>query len=220
MSDNDSGALVRTLAGETLWLLPERALWWPATRTLFVADVHLGKAASFRMLGQPVPAGTTLDNLQRLTQLIEQHAAARLVVLGDLLHARAAQGGQLMDAVMQWREAHAGLDCLLVRGNHDSHAGDPPPRLRIRTLDEPVQLGPFAACHHPRRVAGAFVLAGHLHPALWLHGRAHERQRLPCFCRSEGLLILPAFGAFTGTTTAGLPAGAVCHAIGGGKVWA
>ena len=214
-----SGALAQTLGGESLWLLPERALWWPATRTLFVADVHLGKAATFRALGQPVPAGTTLDNLQRLSELIEQHGAARLVVLGDLLHAPAAHRPALIDAVLQWRDVHADLDCVLVRGNHDSHAGDPPPSLRIHTVDEPLRLGPFAACHHPRRVADAFVLAGHLHPATWLHGRAHERQRLPCFCRSEGLLILPAFGAFTGTTTAGLPAGAVCHAVGGGRVW-
>ena len=33
-------------AGETLWLLPEHALWWPAGRVLWVADLHLGKAAT------------------------------------------------------------------------------------------------------------------------------------------------------------------------------
>ena len=43
-------------AGEPLHLLPERALWWPAARVLFVADLHLGKAATYRALGQPVPA--------------------------------------------------------------------------------------------------------------------------------------------------------------------
>ncbi len=32
-------------------------------------------------------------------------------------------------------------------------------------------------------------------------------------------MILPAFGAFTGTTLAGLPEGSRCHAIGGGRVW-
>ena len=42
-------------AGETVWLLPERALWWPAQRMLMVADAHFGKAATFRARG--VPAG-------------------------------------------------------------------------------------------------------------------------------------------------------------------
>lgn len=219
------GALALTLAGERVWLLPERALWWPATRSLFVADVHLGKAASFRALGQPVPSGTTRDNLDRLSALVDGTGAARLVVLGDFLHAAAAQQPGVLDPTHRWRERHAALDCVLIRGNHDSHAGDPPPSLRFRIEDEPwrgegASLGPFAACHHPRHVPGAYVLAGHLHPAVTLRGRAHERQRLPCFCETEGLMILPAFGAFTGTTLQGLPEGARCHAVGGGTVWA
>ena len=53
-------------AGVELRLLPDPALWWPAEATVFIADLHLGKAASFRALGQPVPGGTTRDNLQRL----------------------------------------------------------------------------------------------------------------------------------------------------------
>ncbi|ANH66904.1 ligase-associated DNA damage response endonuclease PdeM [Mitsuaria sp. 7] len=217
--DPPPGALAMTLAGERVWLLPGRALWWPATRTVFVADVHLGKAASFRALGQPVPSGTTRDNLDRLSALIDDLRPARLVVLGDFLHAAAAQQPQVLDPVHRWRERHADLAGLLVRGNHDSRAGDPPPSLRFEIVDEPHAMGPFAACHHPRRVPDAYVLAGHLHPATTLHGRAHERHRLPCFCESEGLMILPAFGAFTGTTQAGLPEGSRCHAVGGGSVW-
>ena len=31
-----------------------------------MADLHLGKAATYRALGQPVPAGTTRENLARL----------------------------------------------------------------------------------------------------------------------------------------------------------
>jgi uncharacterized protein len=39
-------------------LLPGRAAWMPATRTLLVADLHLGKAATFRHAGIPVPEGS------------------------------------------------------------------------------------------------------------------------------------------------------------------
>ena len=213
-----TGALPITLAGEAVVLLPERALWWPRERALFVADVHLGKAASFRALGQPVPAGTTRDNLDRLSGLVNALDARSLVVLGDFLHAATAQQAQVIDPVLAWRERHAALRCLLVRGNHDSHAGDPPAALRFDIVNEPFRVGPFAACHHPQQVAGAMVLAGHLHPAVQLRGRGLDRLRLACFCEGENWLILPAFGAFTGSTLE-LPAQTLrCYAVGGGVV--
>lgn len=215
-----TGALPITLAGEAVVLLPERALWWPRERALFVADVHLGKAASFRALGQPVPAGTTRDNLDRLSGLVIALGARSLVVLGDFLHAATAQQAQVIDPVLAWRQRHAALRCLLVRGNHDSHAGDPPAALRFDIVDEPFRVGPFAACHHPQQVAGAMVLAGHLHPAVQLRGRGLDRLRLACFCEGENWLILPAFGAFTGSTLE-LPAQTLrCYAVGGGAVMA
>lgn len=217
-SPSPPGALRVSLANEILDLLPDRALWWPAERTLFVADVHLGKAATFRALGQPVPSGTTADNLARLSTLIDAHQARRLVVLGDFLHAAAAQQPAVLDPVHAWRERFSDVECLLVRGNHDSRAGDPPPSLRFLIVDEPHRLGPFAACHHPQVVAGAFALAGHLHPAVMLRGRADERLRLPCFCATEQLMILPAFGAFTGTTLEGLPRPSRRYVVGGGVV--
>lgn len=209
------------LRGESLELLPERALWWPRARTLFVADVHLGKAATFRALGQPVPAGTTDDNLARLTALIDAHAPGRIVFLGDFLHAPAANVPHVLEPVARWRERHAAAELVLVRGNHDLRAGDPPAALGIAIVDEPFDLDPFAACHHPQRVADRIALAGHWHPAVVLSGPAHDSVRLPCFALTadEALLVLPAFGAFTGATTKPLPRDARRFAVGGGRVW-
>ena len=65
-------------AGQSLLLLPDRALWWPSGGVLFIADLHLGKAATYRALGQPVPGGTTQENLERLDGLIARLAPARL----------------------------------------------------------------------------------------------------------------------------------------------
>ena len=68
---NPAGACPLALpCGTVLWLLPGRAVWWPEARSLFVADVHFGKAASFRHAGQPVPTGTTADNIARLDVLL------------------------------------------------------------------------------------------------------------------------------------------------------
>ncbi|MCU0763993.1 MAG: ligase-associated DNA damage response endonuclease PdeM [Hydrogenophaga sp.] len=205
--------------GETLHLLPERALWWPAQGTLFVADLHIGKAATYRALGQPVPHGTTEDNLSRLSELINRLQAQQLVCLGDFLHAAAAHTAHVLASLQAWRERHASLRIALVRGNHDDRAGDPPPALAIAVVDEPWLLGPFACCHHPQTHPTHHVLAGHLHPVVALQGPGRDRLRLPCFLNEPGLSILPAFGAFTGGHLSEAAPGRQHHAVGGDRVW-
>ena len=189
-------------AGEALHLLPAHALWWPAGETLFIADLHLGKAASYRALGQPVPGGTTQDNLARLDALIASHQPRHLVCLGDFLHAASGRTPAVLRSLLDWRQRHAHVAMTLVRGNHDDRAGDPPPEAGIDVVEEPWLIGPFACCHHPRppgeRHPTHFVLAGHLHPACRLYGRGRDSLRMPCFVQEEGQLILPAFGEFTG----------------------
>jgi len=206
-------------AGETMWLLPEHALWWPARRVLWIADLHLGKAATYRALGQPVPAGTTQENLARVSQLLHAYQPSQLVFLGDFLHAVQARTESLLSGLAAWRQQHATLTCVLVRGNHDSRAGDPPPSLGIETVNEPWAMGPFAACHHPQQHPTQAVIAGHLHPALQLRGQGRDRLRLPCFCMESRLLVLPAFGEFTGGWNVLPEAGRQLFPVGGGTVW-
>ncbi|KAF1048925.1 ligase-associated DNA damage response endonuclease PdeM [Xylophilus sp.] len=213
--------LAGRLGGEAVQLLPDPALWWPAAATLFIADLHLGKAATFRARGLPVPSGTTQANLARLAALMARYGARRLVVLGDFLHAAEAQTPAVLASLAAWRAVHAALDIVLVRGNHDSHAGDPPSMLGIAVVDEPFLLGPFAACHHPQRHATHHVLAGHVHPAIVLQGPARDALRLPCFCveEAEGMTLLPAFGEFTGSAVLARAPGRRLFAVGTGQVW-
>ncbi len=214
--------LAITQAGETLWLLPERALWWPRLCTLFVADLHLGKAATYRALGQPVPAGTTDENLARLTGLLAAYPATQLVFLGDFLHAAQARTPSVLQALTLWREAHSGVNCTLVRGNHDSRAGDPPAVLGIAVVNEPWPVAgakTFLACHHPQSQPGHTVLAGHLHPVLSLRGPGRDRLRLPCFSVEQGQIVLPAFGEFTGGWRVDAAPGRQLYPAGGGAVW-
>lgn len=187
------------VAGARLVLLPERAAWLPDFSTVLVADAHIGKAQSFRRLGVPVPRGTTATALQRLDALLATTGARQVVFLGDLLHSAHAHAPDTVAAVAAWRNANAGLELTLVRGNHDGHAGDPPRAWGVRAVDGPLKLGPFALEHHPRPRPGVYVLAGHVHPCVVLGGRAHQRLRLPCFHFGEAVGVLPAFGPFTGT---------------------
>lgn len=209
--------------GDTLWLLPQRAVWWPAAQTVFVADVHFGKAATFRRAGQPVPHGTTADNLARLDAVLDVTQANHLIFLGDFLHARSGAADALWQQLRPWRERHSAVRMTLVAGNHDQHAGAPPAWLDIAPASEPwqpVSGAALRACHHPQTVAGALVLAGHWHPTVTLRGPARDVMRLPCFVQTTGRLVLPAFGAFTGMSSASLPPAAQRYAVVGDRVQA
>ena len=187
------------LAGEPIRLLPERALFWPSACALIVADLHWGKAAAFRSAGIPIPGGATRRDLERLDTVIARTGARRLVVLGDLFHARAGRvASRTLAALRDWRMARETLEIQLVRGNHDRHAGDPPADLRVNCLDGPAFLPPFVLRHEPAVSETGYTLAGHVHPGIVLAGRGLFRERLPCFVVGERMAVLPAFGSFTG----------------------
>ncbi|WLI87775.1 ligase-associated DNA damage response endonuclease PdeM [Massilia sp. R2A-15] len=185
------------VAGETLLLLAQKALYWPREKMLVIADIHFGKAASFRAQGVPVPRGTTTQNLAELDALMIEHEVAHIMFLGDFLHARAAHAVATVAAMLAWRLRHPALKLTLVRGNHDRHAGDPAASLAIEMVDEPHVIGPFAFCHHPDIETGGYALAGHIHPSYLLATR-FDALRLPCFVVGPSRMILPSFGAFTG----------------------
>jgi len=185
-----------TIAGESLLLLAQKAIYWPRQKMLIVADIHFGKAASFRALGVPVPHGTTSQNLAVLTRLMAKYHVQHIVFLGDFLHAKAAHASATMQALRAWREQYRDVRLTLVRGNHDHHAGDPPNSI-IDSVDEPFLLAPLAFCHHPDLIGAGYVMAGHVHPVARVTA-AGDSLRLPCFVIGNIRSILPSFGAFTG----------------------
>lgn len=187
-----------TLAGEELWLLAEKAMYWPARQCLLIADAHFGKASAYRSLGQPVPQGTTTENLRRLDQLLSAYPCTQVIFLGDFLHGPGSHASGTLSALRAWRERNPAMSMVLIRGNHDKRAGDPPADLRIEVVTEPLLVGPFALQHEPDAHPTHHVLAGHVHPVYRLRGKGRQSLRLPCFQVGAQISLLPAFGAFTG----------------------
>jgi len=195
-----SGASVVRVAGESLTLLPERAIFWERESTLLVADPHWGKAAAFRAAGLAVSEATTRDGLARLDQIVRQLDPGRIIYLGDYLHAAEGRGAATFSLLRDWGDDHAHIEQVLVRGNHDRSAGDPPPNLRVRCIHGPLVISPFSLRHYPAAQADEYVLAGHLHPAIRLYGPGRQRERFPCFWFQKDCAVLPSFGAFTGSS--------------------
>lgn len=184
------------IAGEDVLLDSERAVYWPREKTVIVADVHLGKGSVFRRSGIAVPTGSTLHDLQRLSALIERHAATRLLVLGDLFHARLDESEHWHAQFEAFRRQHAALRLDVVQGNHDERGGVPS-QWRLNWLDAPQVEAPFALMHEATPSSLGHALGGHVHPVVKLQTR-RERLRLPVFWLRESLTVLPSFGIFTG----------------------
>ena len=184
-------------------LLPDRALWWPEQQALFVADLHLGKESTFRQNGLAVPKGSTQKCLKRLSSLIQRVSAKKLIILGDLFHARSSLATDVMEHFSVFRQSHPSIEFSLVEGNHDIHTGRLPDSWNMAVATPPVTIASVMLTHYPQPPAPtmSLCLSGHLHPALRLGGEFAAEGRMPCFVlTNQACLVLPAFGEFVGSS--------------------
>lgn len=193
-----AGSMEIDFAGHALRLLPDRAVWWAAESSVLVADVHLGKAAAFRSTGLPVPSGATNKDLSRLTRILEQTAAKQLIIIGDFFHARRGRNDDIAAAIARWRETHRDVNVQLIRGNHDLASGCCPAEWDIEEIDGQATIDGVALSHHPDPECELPLIAGHVHPYVWLRDFDGSMVSWPCFVFESRAAILPAFGSFTG----------------------
>jgi len=194
----DNEVTVIACQGEQLHLLPQQAVHWPVRRTVFVADLHLGKEHAFGRQGIPIPAGSSEATLARLDTLLRITHAERLVVLGDLMHAAPEADESWLGSLSTFLDEHRELDVRVCAGNHDREAGRTRIDARVRWHAEPIVDGPFVLQHHPGEDARGYVLCGHVHPTFMLGRSRRDALRVPAFWFRPGQAVLPAFGGFTG----------------------
>ena len=193
-------------------LLPGRAAMLPASRSLLVADLHLGKAATFRRAGLPVPEGSAQGDLARLRGLVETTRAKRLLILGDLFHAASGCTSAVLDEFRLFREGINAVETVLVLGNHDRRVkllaslglDRVVPKLvedRVRFVHDPLDAdepGERSGAIEPGPVDRQITFCGHLHPRLAIRSPSGSRLTERCFVEHDGCVVLPAFGSFTG----------------------
>lgn len=181
-------------SGHEILATPTRALVW--NETVFVADVHFGKDATFRSASLWTPPGAVDDNLDRLSSLLSTYQARRLVILGDLFHS--SHASESVPTIRRWRDRHPDCEMQVIAGNHDRYATDIAHESGFEMKPEGITHGPWILRHHPTNSSEGFSLCGHIHPVAVLRGKGRQSLRLPCFVVSPNQCILPAFGAFTG----------------------
>ena len=180
-------------AGQRFLLDAGLGLYWPARETLVVSDLHLEKATYLTQFGSPLAPYDTLDTLLRLEALIGKYKPISLILLGDSFHDLRAWE-RLEDAARhQLLAICASVEtCHMVEGNHD---------LGLMTNSalifcDAIEQDGIVFRHEPEESSLPQVI-GHFHPKLRtsLHG---HRLTGKVFAVNQSLLIMPAFGTFTG----------------------
>ena len=193
-----SATLLRTpgdaihLLGEELVALACGAAFWPATRTLIVADLHFEKGSSFARRGALLPPFDTAATLLRLAAAIAATEPARVISLGDAFHDGFGPERMGDDDRTRLASLQAGREWIWIAGNHDAEAVGDVGGVRVDELS----IGALTFRHEPKRGALGEV-AGHLHPAARVRVAAGTVRR-HCFAGDGNRLILPAFGAYAG----------------------
>jgi len=187
-----SSTIEIAFAGQRFVLDAGLGLYWPAQETLIVSDLHLEKATYLTQFGSPLAPYDTLDTLNRLEALVAKYEPKALILLGDSFHDRQALQ-RLEDAARHQLQAICTSveTCHMVEGNHDLGLSD-----STLSFTDTVERAGIIFRHEPQASLIPQVI-GHFHPKLRtsLHG---HRLTGKVFAVNQSLLIMPAFGTFTG----------------------
>ena len=170
------------------------ALWFEALSLLVVSDLHLEKGSAFARRGSFLPPYDTAATLSRLAQVVAQFEPKTVISLGDSFH----DGGGAARMPEPFRAAlgamQAGREWYWITGNHDP---DAPQGVSGETVTD-ITVGGLTFRHEPTLVSIAGEIAGHLHPGARIVQRGRSVRRR-CFASDGRRLVMPAFGAFTGS---------------------
>lgn len=189
-----------TIKSHQLWLCSPGGVFDPVAGTLYVADTHFGKDATFRQHAVPVPEGTTDETLQKIKRMLHTNLATKLVILGDMFHDQTTLTPSTVHSLESFFDEIAPVSVFLVPGNHDSQLRRLPSHWPIQLVKPGTTWTNIVLSHYPvvPEDPSAIVLAGHIHPAVRI-GSGTDRLKLRCFWYREGTLVLPALGSFTGS---------------------
>jgi len=175
----------------------DRAVYLPATETLVLADLHLGREAVSNVAA---PLGERSDLLDRLAALRSTFKPTTIVFAGDLLHSFSSVPTAVEETVddLYTQCVDDGVDVVAIEGNHDQQLETVWPT----SVEPAVKLDDgTVVCHGHEEpgLRGERYLIGHDHPAISIEG-----VKRPCLCvdptgyRGKELVVLPAFTRLAG----------------------
>lgn len=190
------------ISDQTLWLSPEKSIFWEEEKALILADLHLGKTGHFRKAGIAVPQTIFKEDMQRLVSLIQFFKPEQLIIVGDMFH---SESNKELELFSKWRNDFSALAFNLIKGNHDVLKNQWYIDAAITLYAEELEVNNFVFRHdydaHSgiKRNGDKYLFSGHIHPGIVIRGMAKQALRFSCFHFAEEYCTLPAFSRFTGT---------------------
>ncbi len=175
------------------------ALYLKDSKTLVLADLHIGFEEALAKQGVLVPRFQYKDMIDRLEQIFSKIKPKTVVLNGDLKHEFGAITKQ------EWKETMRLFDYLsrkceqiiVVKGNHDPNIGPLADKKAVKVVDE-LNLDNIAIVHgdSPPLAKSKVILMGHEHPAVTLRDRGRA-ERYKCFIKGKygksTLIVQPSF---------------------------
>lgn len=167
-------------------------------KTLILSDLHLGKGAAAKTR-TPIPGYDTDDTLARLELAIDTTQAKQTILLGDSFHSVKSAAELPLDHLKKLDTLSQKTNLIWIEGNHDPDL----PAFIPGTHASIITVGNLIFSHQPhydtinpeRPLKGQII--GHYHPKARLKLKAKNLSS-KCFLMDEDMLIMPAFGSFTG----------------------
>jgi len=170
------------IEGETLELLPERALYWLAMEMLIIADIGW----AFTKKTYIESSITEFDHIQRIAA---KRSVKRVTLCGD-----AAPPGHTIDKALltQIKSWSKNLKAAFYIASPKPSFIDEIKEYGIAAWADPLILPPFVFSSEPVAHDKYFTFSGHVHPHVILK-KGDERVSFPCFQFKSHVAILPAF---------------------------
>jgi DNA ligase-associated metallophosphoesterase len=184
-----------SFAGRTFQLRPSGALFDEAASRLILADLHLEKGSFFDRNGVRLPPYDSEETLRLLGAEIDATGARCVICLGDSFHDRVAAMRLSTTNAQTLQRLASGREWIWVQGNHDSEClTSSQPLLPGRVV--PFIIEDALAMRHEPTGEGPEIV-GHYHPKATLL-LPRRKVSAKCFLLTAQLLIVPAFGVYTG----------------------
>jgi uncharacterized protein len=185
----DSGSSRVLLCGKSFIADSTGALYWPAERTLIVADLHLEKGSYLTEDGVMLPPYDTRSAFEKLEEALDRYEPARVIAVGDSF----CGGASLSAPDVDWlKDLIEDREWFWVVGESQQ----PIPDLTGAVTCPLYTLGGVKFRYEPVRAPVGHEIAGRMHPI----ARVSEYgliNRARCFVSNGMRMILPSVGAYS-----------------------
>lgn len=200
-----TGRITIVKFAEHLWLLDARGVAYiPALDFLVVSDLHFEKGSYLRSYGNPLPSLDTRATLTRLRSVIEDYAPSKVISLGDSFHDKHSMSRMTQqDRALLFNLVNHVPNWDWVEGNHDPVLPEGVPGTALKQLTHDrlcFQHEPTTAYQGDsttRKSLPTYQVIGHYHPKIKTKV-SQRRYSGKCFVVGNNMLMMPAFGQFTG----------------------